>query len=97
MIVLIQLSPMSIAVVSQDAFILESEFFIIRYGVEKKCTMLHMMMSGNVFCSGVPVKTNRYARPMTIPGIVFVTRAMLSITFFLFPLTVLLAVTSAAP
>ena len=30
-----QLSPMSIAVVSHDAFILESEFFIIRYGVEK--------------------------------------------------------------
>ena len=59
MIVLIQLSPMSIAVVSQDAFILESEFFIIRYGVEKKCTMLHMMMIGKVFCSGVPVNTNR--------------------------------------
>lgn len=34
---------------------------------------------------------------MTMPGIVFVTSAMLSITFFTFPLTVLLAVTSAAP
>ena len=30
-----QLSPISMAMVSQDAFILEREFFIIRYGVEK--------------------------------------------------------------
>ena len=34
--VLIQLSPMSIAVVSQDAFIFARDSFIIRYGVEKK-------------------------------------------------------------
>ena len=59
--------------------------------------MLQMMMIGKVFCSGVPVNTKRYARPMTMPGMVFVTRAMLSSTFFNFPLTVLLAVTSAPP
>ena len=58
-IVFTQLSPISIAVVSQDAFILESEFFIIRYGVEKKCTILQMMIMANVFCSDVPVNTNR--------------------------------------
>ena len=54
--VLTQLSPISMAVVSQDAFILDREFFIIRYGVEKKCTTLQMMMRKNVFCSGVPEK-----------------------------------------
>lgn len=49
-----QLSPMSMAVFSQDAFILAREFFIIRYGVEKKCTTLQMMIRKNVFWSGVP-------------------------------------------
>ena len=33
--VFIQLSPMSMAVVSHPAFILDNAFFIIRYGVEK--------------------------------------------------------------
>ena len=35
MIVLIQLSPINMAVVSHEAFILDREFFTIRYGVEK--------------------------------------------------------------
>ena len=34
--VLSQVSPMSMAVVSQEAFIFSREFLIIRYGVEKK-------------------------------------------------------------
>ena len=59
MMVLTQLSPMSMAVVSQDPFILERELFIIRYGVEKKCTILQMIRIRNVFWIGVPEKQNR--------------------------------------
>ena len=97
MIVFIHESPISIAVVSQDAFILAREFFIIRYGVEKKCTTLHTTIRKKVFWTGVPEKLKRKARPITIPGMVFVTRAIPSITFFSFLLTVLLAVTKALP
>lgn len=38
----------------------------------------------NVFCTGVPEKVNRNAMPITMPGMVFVTRAMLSMMSFSF-------------
>lgn len=81
-IVFDQLSPISMAVVSQEAFIFSSEFFIIRYGVEKKCTTLHKTRIANVLCSPVPEKQNKKASPSTIPGIVFVTSAIPSIIRF---------------
>ena len=49
----------------------------------------------NVFCITVPEKAYRNARPITIPGMVFVTRATLSMIFLSFLFTVLLAVISA--
>ena len=49
------------------------------------------------FCSGVPEKANKYARPITIPGMVFVIYAILSIAPFNFSETLLLAVINAAP
>ena len=76
--VLNQVSPISRAVVSQVAFIFARVLFIIRYGVEKKCTTLQMTRRKNVFCTGVPEKVNRNAMPITMPGMVLVTRAMLS-------------------
>ena len=56
-----------------------------------------MMIKRKVFWRGVPEKMNMNAIPMTIPGIVFVTRAMLSITALSLPLSPLLAVARAAP
>ena len=92
-----QESPIRRAVVSQELLSFSREFFIIRYGVEKKCTTLHRIISAKVFCSGVPVKISRNAIPITMPGIVLVTRAMLSMMpFHLLP-SWLLAVARAAP
>ena len=95
--VLNQVSPISRAVVSQVAFIFARVLFIIRYGVEKKCTTLQMTRRKNVFCTGVPEKVNRNAMPITMPGMVLVTRAMLSMMSLSLWSRLLLAVARAAP
>ena len=37
------------AVASQELLSFDSEFFIIRYGVEKKCTILQIIIKISVF------------------------------------------------
>lgn len=44
-----QLSPIKRAVVSHEALSFCSPFFIIKYGEEKKCTMLHKIRIQYVF------------------------------------------------
>ncbi len=50
------------------------------------------MIRRNVFCKAVPEKINIKAIPITIPGMVFVTKAIASITPFSLPFKPLLAV-----
>ena len=50
-----------------------------------------------VFCRLLPENVSKNAIPNTIPGIVFVTREILSITFLHFSEILLRAVTNAAP
>ena len=59
--------------------------------------MLQKIIIAILFCRLVPENVSRNAIPRTIPGIVFVTREILSITFLHFPEILLLAVTNAAP
>ena len=59
--------------------------------------MLQKIIIAILFCRLVPENVSRNAIPRTIPGIVFVTREILSITFLHFPEILLLAVTYAAP
>ena len=56
-----------------------------------------MISSASVFCMGVPENISIKAMPMTIPGMVLVTRAMLSMMLLPVLDSRLLAVTSAAP
>ena len=59
--------------------------------------ILQNMMITIVFCRLVPEKVSRNAIPSTMPGMVLVTSATLSITFLHLDDILLLAGTSAAP
>ena len=52
----------------------------IRYGVVKKCTMLHSTIRAKLFIMNVPLKANMNPTPKTMPGTVFVSMAKKSMS-----------------